>query len=79
MIDIGTKISDLLRDDDDDGVVVVSRIAVLVLAISTTGNDWQSYIYSFDRYILEKKKKRTSECVVYILAFEQENRNKAGG
>jgi hypothetical protein len=39
MIDIGKKISDLLRDDDDDGVVVVSRIAVLVLAISTTGND----------------------------------------
>jgi len=29
-------ISNLLRDDDD---VVVSRIAVLVLAISTTGND----------------------------------------
>ncbi len=66
MIDIGKKISDLLRDDDDDGVVVVSRIAVLVLAISTTGNDWQSYIYSFDRYILEKKKRNEQVNVLYI-------------
>jgi hypothetical protein len=58
IIDVDTEIWDLLRDDD-----VVSRIVVLVFAISTTGNGWQSYIYSFDMCVWER---RTSECDVDI-------------
>ncbi len=60
MVDVDTKLPDLLRDDDD---VVVSRKGILILVISTTGNDWQSYIYSFDRCV---GKKWSSECDVYI-------------